>query len=98
MFGVEQERLAAGLKRMNAGVCGYTRPGALEAAHRCDCKYGIAEEARPNSEQTGCPELRMAALLVAALTPAEFSRACRRAGVEVTGAAPPKAARKGRGR
>ncbi len=82
MFGVSRERLVAGLHALNAGHCEYTRAGAADAASRCDCKYGVTSGSR-GSEQNGCPELRMAEKLLSALTPLEFARACKRAGVVV---------------
>jgi len=43
--------LIAGLERIRRSLCSY--PGDA-----CDCKFGA--NMLPNSEQTGCPELRIA--------------------------------------
>lgn len=70
MFYVNRERLLAGLEALRHSACPYSRP-----QHGCDCKYG----ASLSGEQTGCPELREAIHLLAALTQGEFNELIRRA-------------------
>jgi hypothetical protein len=54
IFGVERDELLAGLERIRLRLCCYMGPS-------CDCKYG----ATGKGEQTGCPEIREAMVLVA---------------------------------
>lgn len=65
MFTVSLGELADWLTEEQSRVCAYgTRDGDTQ---RCDCKYGGHRGLKPwtgDSEQTGCPELRMAARLV----------------------------------
>lgn len=71
MFCVNRERLIDGLEKLRQSLCPYRAPG-----HTCDCKYG----ASLRGEQTGCPELREVALLLAAMSDGEFAIFVKRAG------------------
>jgi hypothetical protein len=51
MIGIEPEQLIANLETLRRRLCEYGPD-----AERCDCKYG----ASGRSEQSGCPELRLA--------------------------------------
>lgn len=53
MFGIEDDRLIEGLEALRDRLCCYM-------GDTCDCKYGINAETRSGSEQTGCPEIRLA--------------------------------------
>lgn len=60
MFGVDREKLIESLEALRKTVCAYGPD-----ADRCDCKFGISYTGRRNStEQTGCPELRQAILIL----------------------------------
>jgi hypothetical protein len=63
VFYVNRTRLLIGLEALRRSVCPYSRP-----QHGCDCKYGVSLR----GEQNGCPELREAIHLLAALTQDEF--------------------------
>lgn len=76
MFGTDHEELIAGLKRLGASICHYCYPGR-EWPVRCDCKYG----ASLTGEQSGCPEINLAATLIDAMTPTEFRRLAKRSKV-----------------
>lgn len=54
IFGVDKDELLAGLELIRQRLCCYGGP-------TCDCKYGASGK----GEQTGCPELREAMVLVA---------------------------------
>jgi len=78
MFGVRKEELVTGLARISCKLCGYL--GSL-----CDCKYMDESNDHLNAgtEQTGCPEVSMAATLINAMTPQEFHAIAQRAGIQV---------------
>lgn len=77
-----QSLVAVGLA--GAEQCGYTVPVARDtddwqAAQvlawlrtRCDCKYGMGELGDHGGEETGCPELRSAYLVLSAMSDAEW--------------------------
>lgn len=65
MFFTDLAKCISGLLKMQRDHCHYGNP------NRCDCKYGVENG---GSEQSGCPELRMAAEILGAMTKAEFKR------------------------
>ena len=71
MFYVNRQRLLTGLESVRRSICPYKRP-----LHGCDCKYG----ASLLGEQTGCPEVREAIGLIAAMTDDEFASLSARTG------------------
>lgn len=81
MFGVGQEVLLEGLRAKHAKTCAYTPADATRAARSCDCKFGITRQSLNSGEANGCPELRQAIAMVAAMTPTEFSMLAERAGI-----------------
>lgn len=71
MFTIPLHELAGRLTDYQHAVCAY---GTRDGDHRiCDCKYGGApiSNKRLGSEQTGCPELRMAARIIRRLAEEE---------------------------
>jgi hypothetical protein len=81
MFGTKKSELIKGLDAVRRRVCCYT-------GDPCDCKFGAyGDEAKGApvyfGEQTGCPEIRQAATLLAAMSEDEFRRLCERANVSV---------------
>jgi hypothetical protein len=74
-FGTDQEELIAGLQRIGDRLCQYGPLGTFP--RRCDCKYGASS----HGEESGCPEVALAAELVNAMTITEFKRLAKRAGV-----------------
>lgn len=89
MNGVIKERLATVLLKLQHRHCSYYHHGSSEddgKIHFCDCKYvGEGEPIRPGSESgPGCCELALAYTLINAMTPQEYIRLCRRAGVWVS--------------
>lgn len=78
MFGVNKERLAAALDKLQKYTCSYG------GGSFCDCKYNNGGEIQPMSETNcGCPELRMAVLLVQTMSEEEFKMLCDKAGVSL---------------
>lgn len=80
MFGIAKDRLIKGLARLVAKSCSYTK-------QPCDCKYMQDDDnhINPGSERgSGCPEMTMAAMLIAHMTNQEFSTITRRAGIQIT--------------
>lgn len=72
MNHVSQADLIAGLRHLRRGICAYRSHRG--DAFACDCKYGVG-----GGEQSGCPEVRSAAVLLAQLSPDEYARLMRRA-------------------
>jgi len=64
-----KESVLEGLEALQKTVCAYG------SEYRCDCKYGIREDARPLeiSENTGCPELRVVILILSNMTDTEYA-------------------------
>lgn len=58
MFGISDDDLIEHLERIRKSVCCYFTPNFTDM---CDCKFLPEDpEARRNSEQTGCCEIRQA--------------------------------------
>lgn len=75
MFGADQSELVAGLQRVGDRICHYGPLGTWP--RRCDCKYGATSQ----GEDSGCPEVALAANLINVMSPAEFARLAKRAKV-----------------
>lgn len=65
-FGIEQDRIVKGLLAIRKKLCCYMGPP-------CDCKYGYDPDDTPYSEQTGCPEIALAASIISRMTPEEYT-------------------------
>ena len=78
MFGITKDQLENGLENVRSNLCAYSH-------WRCDCKYGVEKRehfmAMTYGENTGCPEVRMAASLIHAMTDDEFQEMCKRANI-----------------
>lgn len=61
-FAHDLNAVADSLEVLRRRVCAYTSP--VNAPSFCDCKYGLSDDTRNVSEQTGCPELRDAIRLL----------------------------------
>ena len=81
MNAIPKEELVRALQNLQANRCGYRRPF-------CDCKFGYAmlkenlagKPVFDGGETNGCPELRLATLVVAHLTDREWKMVLKRAG------------------
>lgn len=60
MFGIEKDALVAGLEAIRRRLCVYDFGGDFPPPATCDCKFG----ASGSGEQTGCPELREAIVVI----------------------------------
>lgn len=80
-FGITQHALVVGLEAVANGCCAYRLPTEAGQHRGCDCKYGAATGLRRGEFGNGCPETRLAAELIGAMTPAEYARVCKRAKV-----------------
>ena len=71
---VTREHIVSALTNVKTRICGYfdNRYKGLDA--RCDCKYGASFE----GEQTGCPEVSLAAEVFQNMTEEEYHRILRR--------------------
>jgi len=69
----DKQIIADALLVVQKHQCVYRREGH-PPPKTCDCKYGVTEEsiAKPSVENRGCPELRMAAAVIEAMTPNEY--------------------------
>lgn len=69
----DKQIIADALLVIQKHQCAYRREGH-PPPKTCDCKYGVTEEsiAKPSVENRGCPELRMAAAVIEAMTPNEY--------------------------
>ncbi len=54
------------------GFCAY-------GGGRCDCKYGATAIGCASETGNGCPEMRVIALMLDVMTPAEYARLIKRA-------------------
>lgn len=79
MFAVNKDRLAKTLHDMQRNVCAYDG-GKDRAPDFCDCKYGWEGNKFYDyqTEQTGCPELRLAELLISTMTEEEYNELLKR--------------------
>lgn len=82
MFGITQEKLLIGLTQVNKQLCDYTL-AEKHLASRCDCKFGIQlnKLKQSSGEENGCPEVRLASKLLAALSVAEYKALAVKAGI-----------------
>ena len=77
IFGTTRLQLAGGLQAVGNRLCGYGPWGHFP--RRCDCKYGGTGV----GEDTGCPEVGVAFMMVLAMTPTEYRRIAKRAGISL---------------
>jgi len=81
MFGVAKSKLVVSLGRIKKALCAYR-------GKTCDCKY-IKESdndssiCRGSESASGCPEVMEVIAIVNAMTPVEFRRIAKRAGLIV---------------
>ena len=81
MFFQSQATTLSGIRAVGASRCGYAYKAEDWDDRPCDCKYGVGAAGRGMmSEATGCPELRSAYKLIAALSPEEYDALVRRVG------------------
>ena len=72
-----RQNIVDGLKGARQKCCGYM-------GDFCDCKYGVRESEKPinplfdHSEQTGCPELRTAIMILSEMTDEEYEAIYKR--------------------
>lgn len=80
MFTQPRDEVLDGMGRLGARLCGYCLGDPADWVNgRCDCKYG-GPEGRSPSERTGCPEVRLTYMVVAAMTDAEWDDLSTRMG------------------
>lgn len=84
MFTINNQKdLVEGLKKTAIKICAYISNKPF-GEHYCDCKYGIGansyEEVRTKylGEQSGCPEVSQAAVLINELTDREWNNLLKR--------------------
>lgn len=77
MFGIKKEWLVKSLCKLAASHCGYMK-------QPCDCKYMPEDGSKFHSETTGCPEITMAATLIANMTTQEFLTVAKRGGIIIS--------------
>ena len=73
MFIRSKQEIIEGLENLRKAICGYG-----PNAPTCDCKYGGSRIA--HSEQTGCPEVRVAIGVLTQLSDIEYYNTCRKFG------------------
>jgi len=79
-FGIKQQHLLKNLEKLRKQRCAYL-------GERCDCKYLKDEEDADFhylDETNGCPEIRMAAAMLAALSEEEFNELAKKSGIIIT--------------
>lgn len=83
MFGIDKKKLIQGLQSLQKHQCAYHGPV-------CDCKYGVQDPQEHHvnpknqlllTEQNGCPELRLVAKILLAMSDEDFYDLCRKANV-----------------
>ncbi len=68
-FGTDRSEVILAIARLGDKSCCYAGGSWLD--RRCDCKYGGPSRS-PNTENTGCPELRNAYQLLMNMTDEEY--------------------------
>ena len=76
-----QKAIAQSLRLISIAICSYIDPKGTPERHRCDCKYGVANEGKANPRHemaSGCCEAQFAANMIAEMTPKEYERIWKR--------------------
>jgi hypothetical protein len=80
MNGVNKDNLIKAMCRLAANLCSYTK-------QPCDCKYMQDSDkniGRGSESGSGCPEITMAASILAQMTNQEFMTIAKRAGINIS--------------
>ena len=86
MFGIDKKTLVYNLEKVRVKkCCCYSgTPDIPGYGSTCDCKYGVDINApQCMTEHNGCPELRLARILLEAMTEEEYADLTKRAKVMI---------------